>query len=581
MPAVRWDRPMSNATETETDQRLTEWFDAYLERVFEDSPTAATRAGDHRFDDRLDELSAQAFARRLERDRRALADLETSIPFDKLSPDGQIDFQILHHHLKREIWLAETFPTWRTDPRVYVAIMTESLYGPLTQATTPREHLLPLLERRMAAIPAVVKAARANLTAETPRVFAETGLLQAKGAVRFFESDLLDLAGCPNDPDSTFAQAARACAQAARELVAFLENDLLPQANGEWRIGPERFAVKLHNELDAGMTADEVIAEARAEADKVVAEMAVIARQLWPRLFPGNVPPPDDPPGRAELIRAVLEESSKNHGSTETLVEDVRATVQTIKTFIRNRDILRLPEPDRCDIREMPEFLRGFSVAYLNPAPPLDPQGRSEYAVSPPPADWTPERVESFFREYNPAMLQILTIHEAYPGHYVQLEYSNRHPSKIRRILSSGVFAEGWAVYCEQMMLDLGFGDGDLVLRLNQLKFYLRAVVNAILDHDMHAGTLTDEQAMDLLMNTAFQSEGEAVGKVIRAKLSSCQLSTYFVGRVAFHRLRQTIQREQGERFDLGRYHEAVLDHGTIPVKFLPDLVRQRLRRPR
>ena len=169
---------------------------------------------------------------------------------------------------------------------------------------------------------------------------------------------------------------------------------------------------------------------------------------------------------------------------------------------------------------------------------------------------------------------------KAYPGHYVQLEYSNRCPSLIRRVLSSGTFAEGWAVYTEQMMLDQGFGRGDLGLRLQQLKFYLRAVVNAILDHKMHAGKMTDAEAMELLVGRAFQTEGEAVGKIIRAKQTSCQLSTYFVGRTAFYRLRQQIQRELGDRFDLARFHEAVLSHGTIPVKYLPELVSKSLGLP-
>jgi uncharacterized protein (DUF885 family) len=172
-------------------------------------------------------------------------------------------------------------------------------------------------------------------------------------------------------------------------------------------------------------------------------------------------------------------------------------------------------------------------------------------------------------------MLKVLTIHEAYPGHYVQLEYSNRCPSLIRKVLSSGTFAEGWAVYTEKMMLDQGFGGGDLRLRLQQMKFYLRAVMNAILDHEMHAGKMTDAEAMELLVGRAFQTEGEALGKIIRSKLTSGQLSTYFVGRTAFHRLRQSTQRELGDKFSLGRYHEAVLSHGTLPVKYLPELVRK------
>src|ERR1041385_7774853 len=174
-------------------------------------------------------------------------------------------------------------------------------------------------------------------------------------------------------------------------------------------------------------------------------------------------------------------------------------------------------------------------------------------------------------------MLQILTIHEGNPGHYVQLEYANRAPSLIRRLLGSGVFAEGWAVYGEQMMLDQGYGDRDLALRLMQLKFYLRAVANAILDHNMHCTKLTDDEAMKLLVDGAFQSEGEARLKVIRAKQSSVQLSTYFVGRMAHYNLHQAIERELGDKFNLSKYHEAVLENGSIPPKYLPELVRGRL----
>jgi uncharacterized protein (DUF885 family) len=203
------------------------------------------------------------------------------------------------------------------------------------------------------------------------------------------------------------------------------------------------------------------------------------------------------------------------------------------------------------------------------------------YAVSPPPADWSADRVRSFLEEYNQHMLQILTIHEAYPGHYVQLEYSNRSRSLIRKILQSGAMIEGWAVYGEQTMLDQGYGDGDLRLRLMQLKFYLRAVVNAILDHQMHCTQMTDDEAMKLLVGGAFQSEGEARLKIIRAKQSSTQLSTYFVGRMAHYRMRTQVERELGDKFELGRYHEAVLDHGSVPMKYLPELVRARLNQPR
>ena len=282
------------------------------------------------------------------------------------------------------------------------------------------------------------------------------------------------------------------------------------------------------------------------------------------------------PTAGPRLIRRVLAHYNREHGEPATLVADAKKAVAEVKSFIRKNDILRLPDPDRCQVIEMPEFQRGNSTAFLNPAPPLDPKASSIYAISPPPRDWDTRRVSSYLEEYNSRMLHILTIHEAYPGHYVQLEYSNRHPSLIRRVLSSGVFAEGWAVYTEQMMLDQGYNKGDLALRLNQLKFYLRAVTNTILDHKMHCDNLTDEEALTLMTRQAFQSQGEAEGKLIRAKQSSCQLSTYFVGRMAFYTLRQKVEREQGDKFQLGRFHEAVLDHGTLPVKYLPEVVRDR-----
>jgi len=309
--------------------------------------------------------------------------------------------------------------------------------------------------------------------------------------------------------------------------------------------------------------------------------MYVVARQLWSHYFPNKPLPPEDFDGKREIIQKVIEAVNQEHGKPEELVQDARATVDRIKKFITQKDILRLPEPDHCQVIEMPKFQRGNSLAYLNPAPPLEPDAPSLYAISPPAEDWDPTRVKSLLEEYNGHMLQILTIHEGYPGHYVQLEYANRTKSLIRRVLGSGVFAEGWAVYTEKTMLDQGYGDGSLQLRLMQLKFYLRAVANAIFDHNLHCTQMNDEEAMNFLVKEAFQSEEEARQKVIRAKQTSVQLSTYFVGRMAFYRLRQQIERETGDKFDLGRFHEAVLDHGSIPVKYLPEVVRTRLKEPR
>lgn len=558
----------------EGSARLTAFFQQYLDRWFESEPLSATRLGDHRFDDRLDDLSAKAREKRDQLDRSTLRELVEQFDPGSLARDARIDFEIFRHHLESSIWSREHFRPFEDDPRVYGDYLTESVYLLFVQSTLPKATNLKNALARMGQVPKVVETARATLK-NPARVKTETAIRQTEGAIAFYSDELFTLAGLPKG-QGELGEKAKANVSALKEHLAHLKNEVLPRSTEDWRIGRDLFVKKLDLELDSGISADEVLREAESEATRVEREMAVIARQLWGTLFPKDAIPPDDEPGRRAMTRRVLAEVAKKHGSPETLVTDARGTVRAIKEFIQSRDILTLPDPDQCQVIEMPEFMRGNSVAYLNPSPPLDDKAASEYAISPPPNDWSAKRVASFLEEYNESMLKILTIHEAYPGHYVQLAYSNRHPSLIRKVLSSGTFAEGWAVYTEQMMLDQGFGEGDLGLRLNQLKFYLRAVVNAILDRKMHTENMTDAEAMELLSGRAFQTEGEAVGKIIRSKQSSCQLSTYFVGRTAFYRLRQKVQREAGATFALGRYHEAVLSHGTLPVKYLPELVKAR-----
>lgn len=563
----------------DADQRLETFFRDYLEETFQQRPLDATLLGDHRFDHLLDDISAKARQGWLSKARARLESLPQQVPYAELTRAGQIDFEILRSELIRSIWLAENTRPFEEDPRTYGSYITDSVYSLLTQSTLPGETNLTNAISRMREVPRIVATAQQTLR-DSPRSILETAILQNRGAIRFYEQGVFELAG-ETPQEQVLRSVAAAVVESLKQHQLFLESSRLTRANGEWRLGRERFSEKLELVLDAGLTADQVLADAEAEFLRVHDEMYVIARQLWSQYYPNTVLPPDDQQGRRLTISRVIQAVGKEHGTPETLIQDARDTVDKIRAFIKERDILRLPEPDRCQIIEMPEFRRGNSLAYLDSALPLDPMGISTYAVSPPPADWDEARVRSFLEEYNQHMLQVLTIHEAYPGHYVQLEYSNRCPSLIRRVLQSGVFIEGWAVYTEQMMLDQGYGEQNLPLRLNQLKFYLRAVINAILDHRMHCTSMSDDEALSLLMDDGFQSDGEARLKIIRAKQSSVQLSTYFVGRMGHYRLRQQIQRELGDEFHLGRYHEAVMDHGSVPMKYLPELVRARLAQPR
>ncbi len=221
----------------------------------------------------------------------------------------------------------------------------------------------------------------------------------------------------------------------------------------------------------------------------------------------------------------------------------------------------------------MPEFQRGVSVAYLDPPGPLDVGQKAFYAVAPLPADWTEEQVNSFLREYNILSLQDLTIHEGVPGHYLQIALSNRYPSALRSVLWSGPMVEGWAVYAERMMIDEGYLDHDPLMRLINLKWYLRAVTNAIIDSAIHVDGMTRDEAMKLMIEGGFQEEREAAGKWVRAQLTSAQLSTYFVGYQEHAEMRNAVETEWGDEFTLRRYHDQALSYGSPPVKYIRALI--------
>lgn len=572
--AIGWSASAASAE----DQKLDSYFKKYLDAWFTLRPVDGTTLGDRRFDAQMDDFSPAALARWPQLNRETLAGLAQAVNTNQLSADAKLDYEIFRHAMQQAIWAAENTRPYEQDPRLYNVYISDSVFAILAQSSWPKETAIAKSIERMRQLPRVTEAAR-RLLKDPPRVIVETAIRQNQGSIGFYENDLFELAG-ETPQKEALKKAAQEVVANLKEYQKFLEQDLLPKANGEWRLGKEKFAQKLDMELDAGMSAEEILGVAESEFARVERDMYVIARQLWSRYYPQQALPPDDAAGRTATVRQVLAAIGKVHCTPAELTAEVKADVAKVKAFIAERDILRLPDPDRCQIIEMPEFQRGNSTAYMNASPPLDPEAPGFYAVSPPPKDWDAQKVESYLQEYNRQMLHILTIHEGYPGHYVQLEYANRNPSLIRRVLQSGVYIEGWAVYTEQTMLDQGYGDQDLALRLSQLKFYLRAVANTILDHKMHCTDMTDDQAMDLLVNRSFQSEGEARLKVIRAKQSSCQLSTYFAGRTAMYRLRTQISREMGDRFVLGRFHEAVLAPGAVPVKYLPELVRAKLKAP-
>jgi uncharacterized protein (DUF885 family) len=320
--------------------------------------------------------------------------------------------------------------------------------------------------------------------------------------------------------------------------------------------------------------------------------MVRIARDLWPVVF-GQEPLPEtaaDEDVDAAIVRRVLDVIAREHRQPDELLEWCLAENGRIEAFCREHDLIGLPdEPLR--ITWTPMFMRAYGGAFLDAPGPLEKGQASYFWITPPGEDWPPERVESYLREDNDRMLSLLVIHEGVPGHYLQLAWANRTPNLTRSIFSSGMFAEGWAVYVTQVMMDLGYGGHDPKLMLTHWKFYLRAVTNAIIDVLIHTQGMTEEQAMDLMIKGGFQEEQEARAKWLRARLTSTQLSTYYLGSVGMWDLELKARRRaavaagadasavpearvvgdlgQTPGFDYRAHLESAISHGTPPIKWL------------
>jgi len=264
----------------------------------------------------------------------------------------------------------------------------------------------------------------------------------------------------------------------------------------------------------------------------------------------------------------VIDEVSKSHVHRDSFITAIRQQIPELEKFVIDHDLLTLDPNKPLVVRETPEYMRGVAGASISAPGPYDQDAETYYNVTP--LDhYSEEEAESYLREYNDYVLQILNIHEAIPGHYTQLVYSNQSPSMIKSILGNGAMIEGWAVYTEKMMLEAGYGGDHLEMGLMYYKWNLRTVCNTILDYGVHVHDFTEEDVMGLLMKEAFQQKSEAVGKWRRARLSQVQLCSYFTGYYEIMQLRDEMREVLGENFDLKEFHEEFLSYGSAPVKYI------------
>ncbi len=538
----------------------------YVEELLELYPEYATALGDHRYDGAMNDYSAQAVREGIDRGRAYLERLD-AIDLARLGAANAVDYEILRNELLYGIWAAEELREHEWNPMRYG--VGDAMYGLLARDFAPLEERLESLRQRLVHVPAVFKAARANLV-NPPKVHTETAIRQNDGAISLLRTDLEGfLAEVPGMAER-MAPERDAALEALESHGKWLREDLLPRSGGEFRIGQEKLRAKLGFVLHSDMAMEEILDRAESRLAELQDELYETALPLFREIRPDASP--EDAEDRTAVVRSVLEELANSHPTDESIVDDARASLESVAEFTRSNRLVSVPdEPLRIIV--MPEFRRGVSTAYCDSPGPLEDGGETFYAISPTPEDWSPQRKLSFYREYNDYMLEDLTVHEAIPGHYLQIAHSNRAelPTPIRSIFSSGTFVEGWAVYAEQVMAEHGYGGARF--KMQQLKMLVRAVINAILDQGIHAGSMTEQEAMDLMLQKGYQEDGEAAGKWIRAQLTSAQLSTYFVG-ISEHRdLRAAWQERHGPVTDWQAYHDQVLSYGSPPIKFVQRLL--------
>ena len=564
----------ATAATSEADAAFTALAQRALDTWFQLSPVSATQIGDHRYDDLIDDLSAEGRQKGAEATRKLLAELE-AIDVSQLSRENQVDAAILRNQLQYDLWGNDVLQAWAWDPQVYSNLAGSAIYGLMAREFAPLPQRLKSATARMEKVPAVLAQARANLDpARVPKIHAETVARQNAGILSIVETFITPNLGELDEADRKQAEAAIAgLKQAVAEHQEWLDRTLVPNAKGDFRIGAELYDQKLQFALLSSLSRAEIKQRAEAELARVRGEMYGIARQVLAGK-PGapELPENPTPAQQQKAIEAALELAYAERPARDRVVADAEAALAQATGFVREKDLVTLPDAP-VEIIEMPEFQRGVAVAYCDSPGPLDKNLKTFYAVAPLPEDWNQEQVDSFLREYNSRMIHLLSIHEGTPGHYLEGWHSAKFPSTLRAVLRSGMFAEGWAVYTEKMMADAGYLDNDPLFRLVQLKFYLRTIGNAILDQGVHVDGWTREQAMDLMVNQTFQQEREAAGKWVRAQLTSAQLPTYFVGVQEHFDTRKAVEAKLGDGFKLKAYHDQVLSYGAPPVRFVRQLM--------
>jgi uncharacterized protein (DUF885 family) len=523
------------------------------------SPTTATSFGYHvhhgaPLDDMLDDFSPAGIAasRSLLRDIEArIARLDTGA----LDAEQRADIDIMRDALGASALELDEIQSYHHNPTTYVELLGNGLYTPYVLQYAPPTERYRHIVNRLNKVPELIRQAEANLR-DSPEVWNQVARDENLGNVALIDTTLR--ADCPPNERMRYDQAAAAAIAALTGFNHWLEDNLAEKPS-DWRLGKERYAKKFRLVLATGKTPEALLKEAEADLAKTQAEIARLAAP--------------------KSVEQALAEVARQHATVADYIPSARQALAAATAFVKSKDLLTLPPNANLEVIETPVFMRGvYGVGGFNPAPALEPKLGAFFWVTPIPGTWPQPRIDSKLREYNASGMQHLTVHEAMPGHYVQGEYANEVQPRSRRLLrnifGNGPYVEGWAVYSQQLMAEQGYLGDTPGYRLTLQKQLLRVLANTILDVRLQTLGMTDQEALDLMTKSTYQEAEEATAKLQRAKLSSCQLPTYYAGYKGWLAVREHYQSRRGSAFSLKEFHESALRQGAVPLPVLDGLLQ-------
>ncbi|MFH1334892.1 MAG: DUF885 domain-containing protein [Candidatus Zixiibacteriota bacterium] len=553
------------------DQKFNTLVDEYLEAFYQASPVWATYVGEHKYDHRLDDCSKEAIQEeiiRLSLFKQKLNYIDTL----KLNPTNQADYQIFRNAIEDQLLHSEELKPWENSPLMYTYLIGGSINSLISRDFAPLKDRLSSVASRLKRLPILVQQAKDNLR-NPPEIRTKTAIKQNLGNISLIKNNLTKLLEQAPEMKDTLLEPMDRAVKVLESFQAFLEQDLLPQSTGDFRLGRELFEKKLRYTLQSDLSPEEIVKRAEQELALVRQRMFELAQPLHTQMFPGHRHGQTGQQLENQIIKEVLDSIAYDHPVKDELLTVCRQDLKEQEDFVRQRDLVDLTGINPLEVDWEPEFARGIAIAGLDSPGPLDKNQKSFFRVSPIPEDWTEEQAESYLREYNSYMLKELCIHEAMPGHYVQGFYNNKFSSLLRRIFGSGTFVEGWAMYAERMMIQAEYLNNDPRMELTQLKMYLKAIINAILDNKIQAGYMTQEEAVKFMTEEGFQEQSEAEGKWVRAVLTSTQLSTYFVGFQEIMDLEKVYRQKVGDKFSQKEFNQKLLSYGAPPVRVLREII--------